>query len=268
MKHRLDESLVKGGDLLIAALENKRVKYIVVPGEANFGVVESLRNSKIKLLRTRHERTASFAAATYGRLTGRGSVCIAASMYGAMRYDTEPTCTLDSDRQRSTSTFSHILSPRLKKLIVGKLDSASILLSVFLSLDIGKSPKIRTLSVTRTRHFRRPDHKCGLPNRWNMRPLSISQRLELIVGKSNASISAIARTDLSWRSRRILCLLPRTSCGVVCDTVSPSAPFCAPRPSCRAAARNASDAQPPGAPRLAKVSNLPQMLKSNLVDGL
>jgi len=39
-----------------------------VPGEENLDVVESLRNSSIKLILTRHEQGAAFMAATYGRL--------------------------------------------------------------------------------------------------------------------------------------------------------------------------------------------------------
>jgi glyoxylate carboligase len=59
----------KGSDLLVAALENEGVDRIFgVPGEENLDVVESLRNSSIKLILTRHEQGAAFMAATYGRL--------------------------------------------------------------------------------------------------------------------------------------------------------------------------------------------------------
>ena len=67
----------KGSDLLVAALENEGVDRIFgVPGEENLDVVESLRNSSIKLILTRHEQGAAFMAATYGRLTGKPGVCI------------------------------------------------------------------------------------------------------------------------------------------------------------------------------------------------
>ena len=47
----------KGSDLLVAALENEGVDRIFgVPGEENLDVVESLRNSSIKLILTRHSR--------------------------------------------------------------------------------------------------------------------------------------------------------------------------------------------------------------------
>src|SRR5271154_471465 len=47
----------KGSDLLVAALENEGVDRIFgVPGEENLDVVESLRNSSIKLILTRHEQ--------------------------------------------------------------------------------------------------------------------------------------------------------------------------------------------------------------------
>lgn len=75
----------KGSDLLVAALENEGVTQIFgVPGEENLDVVESLRHSKIELVVTRHEQTAAFMAATYGRLTGRPGVCISTLGPGAL----------------------------------------------------------------------------------------------------------------------------------------------------------------------------------------
>jgi len=84
-----ERRMVKGSDLLVAALENEGVEYIFgVPGEENLDVVESLRNSKIKLVLTRHEQAAAFMAATYGRLTGRPGVCIATLGPGALNFST------------------------------------------------------------------------------------------------------------------------------------------------------------------------------------
>ena len=55
--------MAKGSDLLVAALENEGVDRIFgVPGEENLDVLESLRHSKIKLILTRHEQGAVFAA--------------------------------------------------------------------------------------------------------------------------------------------------------------------------------------------------------------
>jgi acetolactate synthase-1/2/3 large subunit len=79
----------KGSDLLIAALENEGVDRIFgVPGEENLDVVESIRNSKIELVLTRHEQAAAFMAATHGRLTGRPGVCIATLGPGALNFST------------------------------------------------------------------------------------------------------------------------------------------------------------------------------------
>src|SRR5271168_4146905 len=79
----------KGSDLLVAALENEGVDRIFgVPGEENLDVVESLRNSKIKLILTRHEQGAAFMAATYGRLTGKPGVCISTLGPGALNLTT------------------------------------------------------------------------------------------------------------------------------------------------------------------------------------
>jgi acetolactate synthase-1/2/3 large subunit len=67
--------MTKGSDLLVAALESEGVERIFgVPGEENLDVVESLRNSRIKLFLPRHELPAGFLAATHGRLSGKPGV--------------------------------------------------------------------------------------------------------------------------------------------------------------------------------------------------
>jgi len=81
--------MIKGSDLLVAALEHEGVDRIFgVPGEENLDVVESLRNSKIELVLTRHEQAAAFMAATHGRLTGKPGVCIATLGPGALNFST------------------------------------------------------------------------------------------------------------------------------------------------------------------------------------
>lgn len=76
---------MKASDVFVAALENEGVEYIFgVPGEENLGLLESLRASgRIRLILTRHEQGAGFMAATYGRLTGKPGVCLAALGPGA-----------------------------------------------------------------------------------------------------------------------------------------------------------------------------------------
>src|SRR5262247_4344800 len=79
----------KGSDLMVAALENEGVDRIFgVPGEENLDMVESLRNSSIKLVLTRHEQSAAFMAATYGRLTGKPGVCLTTLGPGALNLAT------------------------------------------------------------------------------------------------------------------------------------------------------------------------------------
>jgi acetolactate synthase-1/2/3 large subunit len=81
--------MAKGSDLLVAALANEGVDRIFgVPGEENLDVVESLRQSSIKLVLTRHEQAAAFMAATHGRLTGRAGVCISTLGPGALNFST------------------------------------------------------------------------------------------------------------------------------------------------------------------------------------
>jgi acetolactate synthase I/II/III large subunit len=82
-------SLIKGSDLLVAALENEGVERIFgIPGEENLDVVESIRQSSIQLVLTRHEQAAAFMAATHGRLTGKPGVCISTLGPGALNLST------------------------------------------------------------------------------------------------------------------------------------------------------------------------------------
>jgi acetolactate synthase-1/2/3 large subunit len=75
---------MKASDLFVKALEAEGVEYIFgIPGEENLDLLESLRNSSISLILTRHEQGAGFIAATYGRLTGKVGVCLATLGPGA-----------------------------------------------------------------------------------------------------------------------------------------------------------------------------------------
>ncbi|MBF0471879.1 MAG: acetolactate synthase large subunit, partial [Gammaproteobacteria bacterium] len=75
---------MKASDLFIQALEAEGVEYIFgIPGEENLDLLNSLRNSSIRLILTRHEQAAGFMAATYGRLTGKAGVCLATLGPGA-----------------------------------------------------------------------------------------------------------------------------------------------------------------------------------------
>ena len=81
--------MTKGSDLLVAALENEGVERIFgIPGEENLDVVESIRQSSIQLVLTRHEQAAAFMAATQGRLTGKPGVCISTLGPGALNLST------------------------------------------------------------------------------------------------------------------------------------------------------------------------------------
>ncbi|MDE0771829.1 MAG: acetolactate synthase large subunit [Salibacteraceae bacterium] len=75
---------MKASDLFVKALENEGVEYIFgIPGEENLDILNSLRESNIQLILTRHEQGAGFMAATYGRLTGKPGVCMATLGPGA-----------------------------------------------------------------------------------------------------------------------------------------------------------------------------------------
>lgn len=75
---------MKASDLFVKQLEEEGVEYVFgLPGEENLDFLESLRRSSIKVIITRHEQTAAFMAATYGRLTGKAGVCFATLGPGA-----------------------------------------------------------------------------------------------------------------------------------------------------------------------------------------
>ncbi len=75
---------MKASDLFVRQLEEEGVEYIFgLPGEENLDFLESIRTSSLKLILTRHEQTAAFMAATYGRLTGKAGVCFSTLGPGA-----------------------------------------------------------------------------------------------------------------------------------------------------------------------------------------
>jgi acetolactate synthase-1/2/3 large subunit len=75
---------MKASDLLVAALENEGVEYVFgIPGEENLDFLNSLKDSSIQFILTRHEQAAGFMAATYGRLTGKTGVCLSTLGPGA-----------------------------------------------------------------------------------------------------------------------------------------------------------------------------------------
>ena len=76
--------MMKASDLFVKALENEGVEYVFgIPGEENLDFLNSIKDSKIKLILTRHEQGAGFMAATVGRLTGKPGVCLATLGPGA-----------------------------------------------------------------------------------------------------------------------------------------------------------------------------------------
>lgn len=75
---------MKASDLMVRALEAEGVEFVFgVPGEENLDFLNSLKDSSIKFVLTRHEQGAGFMAATYGRLTGKVGVCLATLGPGA-----------------------------------------------------------------------------------------------------------------------------------------------------------------------------------------
>nr|PNR27137.1 hypothetical protein PHYPA_030618 [Physcomitrium patens] len=80
---------MKTSDLMVKALENENIKYIFgIPGEENLDLLDSFRNSRIKMVVTRHEQAAGFMAATVGRLTGKAGCCLSTLGPGATNFAT------------------------------------------------------------------------------------------------------------------------------------------------------------------------------------
>jgi len=80
---------MKASDLFVKCLETEEVEYMFgVPGEENLDLLESLRDSPIKLILNRHEQAGGFMATTYGRLTGKAGVCMATLGPGATNFVT------------------------------------------------------------------------------------------------------------------------------------------------------------------------------------
>ncbi|HEV8715799.1 MAG TPA: acetolactate synthase large subunit [Candidatus Binatia bacterium] len=75
---------MKAAELLVRCLENEGVQYIFgVPGEEIMDLLDSLRDSTITFVPTRHEQGAAFMADVYGRLSGKAGVCLSTLGPGA-----------------------------------------------------------------------------------------------------------------------------------------------------------------------------------------
>lgn len=75
---------MRGSDLLVRCLESEGVERVFgIPGEENLDVMDSLIDSGIEFVTTRHEEGAALMAGVQGRLTGRPGVCLSTLGPGA-----------------------------------------------------------------------------------------------------------------------------------------------------------------------------------------
>jgi len=80
---------MNASELFVRSLEAEGVKYIFgVPGEENLHFLEAVRKSSITMVTTRHEQSAAFMAATFGRLTGKTGVALSTLGPGATNFVT------------------------------------------------------------------------------------------------------------------------------------------------------------------------------------
>jgi acetolactate synthase-1/2/3 large subunit len=75
---------MKSSDLIVKCLENEGVEFVFgIPGEETLDLMNSLSETKIKFILTRHEQAAAFMADAYGRLSGKTGVCLSTLGPGA-----------------------------------------------------------------------------------------------------------------------------------------------------------------------------------------
>src|SRR2546425_1151585 len=75
---------MKAAAFLVSCLENERVRFPSgIPGEKTLELMDSLRDSSIRFILTRHEGAAAFMADVYGRLTTHAGLCLATLGPGA-----------------------------------------------------------------------------------------------------------------------------------------------------------------------------------------
>ncbi len=80
----VNNNYTKASDVFVKCLENEGVQYIFgVPGEENIDLLDSLIDSPIEFVTTRHEQGAAFIADVFGRLTGKAGVCLSTLGPGA-----------------------------------------------------------------------------------------------------------------------------------------------------------------------------------------
>ncbi|MDD5168051.1 MAG: acetolactate synthase large subunit [Syntrophales bacterium] len=75
---------MKTCDMLVKCLENEGVDFIFgIPGEETLDIMNSINDSRINFILTRHEQSAAFMADAYGRLRGKAGVCLSTLGPGA-----------------------------------------------------------------------------------------------------------------------------------------------------------------------------------------
>src|ERR1035437_6866384 len=67
----------KASEVFVECLEAEGVEYVFgIPGEETLDLNESLADSSVNFVQTRHEQGGAYMADAYGRLTGRAGVCL------------------------------------------------------------------------------------------------------------------------------------------------------------------------------------------------
>jgi len=118
---------MKASDVLIRCLENEGVEYLFgLPGEENLDVMDSLVDSNITFVTTRHEQGAAFMADVFGRLTRKAGVCLSTLGPGALNLLTG-VADANLDRVPLVALTGQVSMDRMHKESHQYIDAVSIL---------------------------------------------------------------------------------------------------------------------------------------------
>lgn len=118
---------MKASELMVRCLENEKVEFLFgLPGEENLDLMDSLAESSITFIPTRHEQGAAFMADVYGRLTRKAGVCLSTLGPGALNLLTG-IADANLDRVPLVALTGQVSLDRMHKESHQYIDAVSIL---------------------------------------------------------------------------------------------------------------------------------------------
>ena len=118
---------MNASEMFVKALKNEQVGCVFgLPGEENIDLLETLRQSGIQFVLTRHEQGAGFMADVFGRLTGKAGVCLSTIGPGATNLIT-PIADATLDRAPLVAITGQAATLRMHKESHQDIDVVSML---------------------------------------------------------------------------------------------------------------------------------------------